>query len=210
MPTIDILNIENKKVGAADLNDSVFAGRVKKDLFYETVKMQMANRRSGTASTKTRANVSGGGVKPWKQKGTGRARSGSIRSPLWRHGGIVFGPHPRDYSYKVPKKVSKAALMSCLALKVKDGKLKVLDNIQLSKPKTKNILEIMEKIHSTRGLIVIDGSNQNLELSVRNLKDFKLLKVNGLNVFDLLHYADLIITKTAVEQLEKQLMSQGV
>lgn len=209
MPTIDILNIENKKVGAADLNDSVFAGRVKKDLFYEIVKMQMANRRSGTASTKTRANVSGGGVKPWKQKGTGRARAGSIRSPLWRHGGVVFGPHPRDYSYKVPKKVSKAALMSCLALKVKDGKLKVLDNIQLNKPKTKNILEILGKIHSTRGLIVIDGSNQNLELSVRNLKDFKLLKVNGLNVFDLLHYDDLIITKTAVEQLEKQLASQG-
>ncbi|MEK7841252.1 MAG: 50S ribosomal protein L4 [Deltaproteobacteria bacterium] len=207
MPTVDILNIENKKVGAADLNDSVFAGRVKEDLFYETVKMQMANRRSGTASTKTRANVSGGGTKPWKQKGTGRARAGSNRSPLWRHGGIVFGPHPRDYSYKVPKKVSKAALMSCLALKVKDGKLKVLDNIPLNEPKTKNILEILEKIHSTRGLIVIDGSNQNLELSVRNLKDFKLLKVNGLNVFDLLHYDDLIITKTAVEQLEKQLMS---
>lgn len=207
MPTVDILNIENKKVGTADLSDGIFAGRVKEDLFYETVKMQMANRRSGTASTKTRANVSGGGAKPWKQKGTGRARAGSNRSPLWRHGGIVFGPHPRDYSYKVPKKVSKAALMSCLALKVKDGKLKVLDNIPLNEPKTKNILEILEKIHSTGGLIVIDGSNQNLELSVRNLKDFKLLKVNGLNVFDLLHYDDLIITKTAVEQLEKQLMS---
>ncbi len=207
MPTVDILNIENKKVGTADLSDGIFAGRVKEDLFYETVKMQMANRRSGTASTKTRANVSGGGAKPWKQKGTGRARAGSNRSPLWRHGGIVFGPHPRDYSYKVPKKVSKAALMSCLALKVKDGKLKVLDNIPLNEPKTKNILEILEKIHSTGGLIVVDGSNQNLELSVRNLKDFKLLKVNGLNVFDLLHYDDLIITKTAVEQLEKQLMS---
>ena len=207
MPTVDILNIENKKVGTADLSDGIFAGRVKENLFYETVKMQMANRRSGTASTKTRANVSGGGAKPWKQKGTGRARAGSNRSPLWRHGGIVFGPHPRDYSYKVPKKVSKAALMSCLALKVKDGKLKVLDNIPLNEPKTKNILEILKKIHSTGGLIVIDGSNQNLELSVRNLKDFKLLKVNGLNVFDLLHYDDLIITKTAVEQLEKQLMS---
>ncbi|MDP2681821.1 MAG: 50S ribosomal protein L4 [Deltaproteobacteria bacterium] len=207
MPTVDILNIENKKVGTADLSDSIFASRIKEDLFYETVKMQMANRRSGTASTKTRANVSGGGAKPWKQKGTGRARAGSNRSPLWRHGGIVFGPHPRDYSYKVPKKVSKAALMSCLALKVKDGKLKVLDNIPLNEPKTKNILEILKKIHSTGGLIVIDGSNQNLELSVRNLKDFKLLKVNGLNVFDLLHYDDLIITKTAVEQLEKQLMS---
>lgn len=206
MPTIDVLNVENKKIGTANLNDDVFAGAVKEDLFYETVKMQLANRRSGTASTKTRANVSGGGAKPWKQKGTGRARAGSNRSPLWRHGGTVFGPHPRDYSYKLPKKVSKAAIMSCLALKVKDGKLKVLDNIQLGEPKTKDLLGVLKKINSTRGLIVIDGSNKNLELAARNLKDFKLLKVNGLNVFDLLHYDDLIITKTAIEQLERNLL----
>lgn len=206
MPTIDVLNVENKKVGTANLNDNVFAGAVKGELFYETVKMQLANRRSGTASTKTRANVSGGGVKPWKQKGTGRARAGSNRSPLWRHGGTVFGPHPRDYSYRVPKKVSKAAIMSCLALKVKDGKLKIVDNIQLNEPKTKDVLGVLKKINSTRGLIVIDGSNKNLELAARNLKDFKLLKVGGLNVFDLLHYDDLIITKTAVEQLERNLL----
>ncbi len=206
MPIINILNVENKKVGTAILNDDVFAGAVKEDLFYETVKMQLANRRSGTASTKTRANVSGGGAKPWKQKGTGRARAGSNRSPLWRHGGTVFGPHPRDYSYKTPKKVSKAALMSCLALKVKDGKLKVLDSIQLNEPKTKDISAVLKKINSTRGLIVVADSNKNLELAARNLKDFKLLKVNGLNVFDLLHYDDLIITKTAIEQLERNLL----
>lgn len=206
MPTIDVLNVENKKIGTANLNDDIFAGAVKETLFYETVKMQLANRRSGNASTKTRANVSGGGVKPWKQKGTGRARSGSNRSPLWRHGGTVFGPHPRDYSYKVPKKVSKGAIASCLALKVKDGKLKVLDNIQLSEPKTKDILAILQKINSKRGLIVIDGSNKNLELAARNLKDFKLLKVGGLNVFDILHYDDLIITKTAIEQVERNLL----
>lgn len=206
MPIVDILNIENKKVGTADLNDSIFAGRVKEDLFYEIVKMQMANKRSGTASTKTRANVSGGGVKPWKQKGTGRARAGSIRSPLWRHGGVVFGPHPRDYSYKVPKKVAKAALMSGLALKVKEGKLKVLDTILLKEPKTKDVLGILKKIDSTRGLIIIEGANPNLELAARNLKDFKLLNVKGLNVFDLLHYDDLIITKTAIEQLERNLL----
>ncbi|MBI5328644.1 MAG: 50S ribosomal protein L4 [Deltaproteobacteria bacterium] len=206
MPIIDIVNSENQKVGDVKLNDGIFAGQVKQDLFYETVKMQLANRRSGTASTKTRANVSGGGVKPWKQKGTGRARAGSNRSPLWRHGGTVFGPHPRDYSYKLPKKVSKAALMSGLALKIKDGKLKVLDSILINEPKTKDVIVILKKINSTRGLIIIDNANPNLELAVRNLKDFKLLNVNGLNVFDLLHYDDLIITKTAIEHLERNLL----
>jgi len=205
MPTVDILNTENKKVGALALND-VFTGTVKENLFYETVKMQLASRRSGTASTKTRAYVSGGGVKPWKQKGTGRARAGSIRSPLWRHGGTVFGPHPRDYSYSVPKKVWRGALISGLALKVKDGRLKVLDNISLTEPKTKGIMAILKKINSNRGLIVIDGANPTLGLAARNLKDFKLLDVNAINVFDLLKYDDLIITKLAMEKLERNLL----
>lgn len=206
MPTVDILNIENKKVGTANLNDNIFASPVKESLFYETVKMQLANRRAGTASTKTRANVSGGGVKPWKQKGTGRARAGSIRSPLWRHGGTVFGPHPRDYSYKLPKKVREGAIRSVLALKLKEGRLRVLDEIKLNEPKTKGLAVILKKINSNKGLIVIDGSNPNLELAVRNLKDFKLLKISGINTFDLLFYDDLIITKAAVEQLEKKLV----
>ena len=206
MPTVDIRNTENKKVGTANLNEQMFAIPVNANLFDETVKMQLANRRAGTASTKTRAYVSGGGVKPWKQKGTGRARAGSIRSPLWRHGGTVFGPHPRDYSYQVPKKVKKGALASGLALKIKEERLKVLDNITLNEPKTKSIVEILKKIKSTKGLIVIDGSNSNVELAVRNLKNFKLLKVNGINVVDLLHYDDLIITKAALEQLERNLL----
>ena len=205
MPTVDILNTENKKVGALALNE-VFTGPVKENLFYETVKMQLANRRAGTASTKTRANVSGGGVKPWKQKGTGRARAGSIRSPLWRHGGTVFGPHPRDYSYSVPRKVWRGALISGLALKVKDGRLKVLDNISLTEPKTKVIMAILKKINSNKGLIVIDGANPTLGLAARNLKDFKLLDVNAINVFDLLKYDDLIITKLAMEKLERNLL----
>jgi len=205
MPTVDILNTENKKVGALALND-VFTGTVKENLFYETVKMQLASRRSGTASTKTRAYVSGGGVKPWKQKGTGRARAGSIRSPLWRHGGTVFGPHPRDYSYSVPRKVWRGALISGLALKVKDGRLKVLDNISLTEPKTKVIMAILKKINSNKGLIVIDGANPTLGLAARNLKDFKLLDVNAINVFDLLKYDDLIITKLAMEKLERNLL----
>jgi len=205
MPTVDILNTENKKVGALALNE-VFTGPVKENLFYETVKMQLANKRSGTASTKTRAYVSGGGVKPWKQKGTGRARAGSIRSPLWRHGGTVFGPHPRDYSYSVPRKVWRGALISGLALKVKDGRLKVLDNISLTEPKTKVIMAILKKINSNKGLIVIDGANPTLGLAARNLKDFKLLDVNAINVFDLLKYDDLIITKLAMEKLERNLL----
>ncbi|MBI3752460.1 MAG: 50S ribosomal protein L4 [Deltaproteobacteria bacterium] len=206
MPMVNVLNIENKKVATVELKDEIFARPINSHLLYETVKMQLANRRTGTASTKTRADVSGGGVKPWKQKGTGRARAGSNRSPLWRHGGTVFGPHQRDYSYKVPKKVREGALMSALALKAKEGKLKVLDNITLNEPKTKNVLEILKKIGSVSGLITIDGSNQNLELAVRNLKDFKLLKVGALNVFDLLHYDDLIIIKPAIEQLERNLL----
>src|SRR3990167_4941061 len=182
MPTVDILNTENKKVGALALNDA-FTGTVKENLFYETVKMQLANRRRGTASTKTRAYVSGGGVKPWKQKGTGRARAGSIRSPLWR-----------------------GALISGLALKVKDGRLKVLDNISLTEPKTKGIMAILKKINSNKGLIVIDGANPTLGLAARNLKDFKLLDVNAINIFDLLKYDDLIITKLAMEKLERNLL----
>lgn len=206
MPTVDVINKDNKKVGTVTLNDAVFANPANEFLFYETVKMQLANRRAGTASTKTRANVSGGGVKPWKQKGTGRARAGSNRSPLWRHGGTVFGPHPRDYSYSVPRKVKKGALISGLALKIKEGKVKVVDTLSLEKPKTKVMLEILKKMKSTRGLIIIDTPNPNVELSARNLKDFKLLRVEGINVFDLLHYDDLIITKTALEKLERNLV----
>ncbi len=205
MPTIDILNIGNKKVGAIELNDA-FTAHVNEDLFYETVKMHLANRRAGTASTKTRAYVSGGGVKPWKQKGTGRARSGSIRSPLWRHGGTVFGPHPRDYSYRVPKKVVRGALLSCLALKIKEGRLKVLDTIDLDKPKTTGIAKILKTINSTKGLIVIDGPKMDIEMAARNLKDFKVVNVGGLNVFDLLYYDDLIITKNGIEHLERNLL----
>lgn len=206
MSTIDILNVENKKIGTINLNDEVFAMTINENLFYETVKMQLANRRSGTASTKTRANVSGGGVKPWKQKGTGRARAGSNRSPLWRHGGTVFGPHPRDYSYSVPKKVRTGALKSALSLKMKEGRLKVLDDVSIEKPKTKGIVEILKRINSIKGLIVVNDSNANLKLAVRNLKDFKLLNVDVLNVFDLLKYDDLIITRAAIEQLERNLI----
>lgn len=201
---IDILNKNGTKVSQMDLSDSLY-GDVKEHLFYEVVKMQLANRRSGTASTKTKGEVSGGGIKPWKQKGTGRARSGSIRSPLWRHGGTVFGPHPRDYSYKVPKKVMREALKSALALRLKDGRLKVYDSLELEAPKTKMALEVVKKAGLDNALIVIEGRSRNLELAVRNLKDYKVLTAGGLNVYDILNYDNLVITKGALEKVEAML-----
>lgn len=200
--TADVLNKDGIKVSEIDLNEAIYGAEVKEHLFYEVVKMQMANRRAGTASTKTKGEVSGGGTKPWKQKGTGRARSGSIRSPLWRHGGTVFGPHPRDYSYKVPKKVVKAALKSALSLKLKDGRLKVIDSLELAEPRTRLAVEILKKSNLDNALIVVSGENRNLMLAVRNLKDFKVLNAAGLNVYDLLNYDNILITRGALEKVE--------
>ncbi|MBI5644368.1 MAG: 50S ribosomal protein L4 [Deltaproteobacteria bacterium] len=199
---IEVINKNGTKVSELDLNEELYGGDVKEHLFYEVVKMQMANRRSGTASTKTKGEVSGGGIKPWKQKGTGRARSGSNRSPVWRHGGTVFGPHPRDYSYKVPRKVMKEALKSALRLKLKDGQVKVYDSLEIDTPKTKSALEILKNAKLAKALIVIDGRNRNLELAVRNMKDFKVLEARGLNVYDLLDYENLVITRSAFEKVE--------
>ncbi|MBI5893583.1 MAG: 50S ribosomal protein L4 [Deltaproteobacteria bacterium] len=201
---LNVIDIDNKKVGAIEVKDDVFGGSIKKHLLYETVKMQMANKRSGTASTKTKGFVSGGGIKPWKQKGTGRARSGSIRSPLWRHGGTVFGPHPRDYSYDIPKKARTEALKSALSLKIKEDKIKILDNISVDEPKTKKVFDILKKINAASSLIVIDGSNKNLELAARNLKHSKVLKIDGLNVYDVLNYENLLITRSAFQKIEER------
>lgn len=201
---LDVIDIDNKKVGAIEIKDDVFGGSIKNHLLYETVKMQMANKRSGTASTKTKGFVSGGGIKPWKQKGTGRARSGSIRSPLWRHGGTVFGPHPRDYSYDIPKKARKEALKSALSLKIKEEKVKILDSISVDEPKTKKVFDILKKINAASSLIVIDDSNKNLELAARNLKHSKVLKIDGLNVYDVLNYENLIITRSAFQKIEER------
>lgn len=198
----EVLNKEGVKVSEQKLNEAVFGSEVKEHLFYEVVKMQLANRRSGTASTKTKGEVSGGGVKPWKQKGTGRARSGSIRSPLWRHGGTVFGPHPRDYSYSVPKKVKKDALRSAMNLREQDGGLKIFESIDLAEPRTKVALALFTKVNLKNALVVVDSDNANLRLATRNLKDFKVIDVRGLNVYDILDYDNLIITKSALEKVE--------
>ena len=199
---IEVFDKKGSKVSQMDLNNDLYGGEVKEHLFYEVVKMQLANRRSGTASTKTKGEVSGGGIKPWKQKGTGRARSGSNRSPVWRHGGTVFGPHPRDYSYSVPRKVMKEALKNAVAYKIKEGKLKVYDALELDAPKSKLALEVLRNSKLSNALIVIDGENRNMELAVRNLKDFKLINVRGLNVYDILNYDTLAITKSAFEKVE--------
>lgn len=198
----EVLNKEGVKVSEQKLNEAVFGTEVKEHLFYEVVKMQLANRRSGTASTKTKGEVSGGGVKPWKQKGTGRARSGSTRSPLWRHGGTVFGPHPRDYSYSVPKKVKKDALRSAMNLREQDGGLKIIESLDIAEPRTKLVLALFSKANLSNGLVVVDSESANIRLATRNLKDFKLIDVRGLNVYDILNYDNLIITKSALEKVE--------
>lgn len=202
---LEVLDKSGAKVSEIELNSEIYGTKVNDALFYEVVKMQLANRRSGTACTKTKGEVSGGGAKPWKQKGTGRARSGSSRSPLWRHGGTVFGPKPRDYSYKMPKKAVKQALKSALLLKLNDGSLKVYDSIELGAPKTKEALEFINKSNLKKALFVIDGDNNNLRLAVRNLKGFKYIDVKGINVYDILNYDELVMTRGAFEKVEAML-----
>lgn len=199
---IDVLDKNGAKVSTLDLKSEIYEGTVNEPLFYEVVKMQLANRRSGTACTKTRSEVSGGGAKPWRQKGTGRARSGSNRSPVWRHGGTVFGPKPRDYSYNMPKKAVKGALKSALRLKVREGRLKVFEDLELGEPKTKVALGVLTKNNLTSALIVIDGECKNFRLGARNLRGFKVLDACAINVYDILRYDDLVITKSALEKVE--------
>jgi large subunit ribosomal protein L4 len=199
---IDVLNREGRKTADVEINDALSSGEVKEHLFYEVVKMQLANRRGGNACTKTKGEVSGGGVKPWKQKGTGRARSGSTRSPLWRHGGTVFGPRPRDYSYNVPKKVVKEALRSALRLKLKESRLRVFDSFEMDEPKTRTALDMFRKAGFASALVVIADADRTLELAARNLKDFKVIRAAGLNVYDVLDYEGLVLTRGAVEKVE--------
>ena len=207
MAQIDLYNLSREKVGEVELRDEVFNGPVKPHLFYDVVKWQLAKRRRGTASTKTRAEVRGGGRKPWRQKGLGRARAGSIRSPLWRGGGVVFGPKPRDYSYPLPKKVRRAALRSALSLRYKEGKLTVLDGFDLGRIKTKLFVEAMEKLglKGEKVLIVTDGKDEVLERSARNVLWAKVLRCEGLNVYDVLNYRHLLILRSALPKIEERL-----
>ena len=204
MNSADIYNINKEKVSQIELDEKVFGCEIKTHLLYEAVKMQLANRRAGTASTKGRSQVRGGGKKPWRQKGTGRARAGTIRSPLWTGGGVVFGPLPRNYSYKVNKKVKMSALRSALSIKLKEDKLLILDNFNLPEIKTKPFVAILKQI-DIENAFIIDENNINLEKSARNVPFVKILKPEGLNVYDILKYDKLIITQACLEKITRTL-----
>jgi large subunit ribosomal protein L4 len=205
MAQCDLYNLEKKKVGKIELQDQIFAGPVKPHLFHEVTMWQLAKRRRGTAATKERSEVSGGGRKPWRQKGTGRARAGTSRSPLWRGGGTIFGPHPRDYGYPLPKKVRMAALRSALSLRYQEGKLLLLDAFPSPEIKTKAFVKAMEGLGIKSAVLVTDGENLNLERSARNVPWVKILRHNGLNVYDILKYEHLIILKPAIGKIEERL-----
>ena len=205
MPKMDVYNSKREVVSNVNLSPAIFGAEVKDHLFYDVIRMQLANRRKGSASTKGRSEVRGGGKKPYRQKGTGRARAGSTRSPLWTGGGVIFGPKPKDYSYKVTKKVRKAALRSVLTKKLEDKKLIVVDGFDLNEIKTKNFLKIMKKLDFTKALIVIPERDKNLELSSRNVKEVKVLPAQGINVFDVLKYDKLVMTTDAIKVVEKAL-----
>ena len=204
MTVLDVYNINKEKVSQVEVDPSIFDSDVKEHLFYEIVKAQLASRRSGTACTKTRGDVSGGGRKPWKQKGTGRARAGSSRSPVWRGGGIAFGPKPRDYSYAVPKKVKRLALCSALTKKCKEDKLMILDKFDLSEIQTKAFASIMDRLGHQR-VLIIDDDNRNLSLSARNVPNVKVLSPQGLNLYDILRHEGLYITLHCLEQIQRRL-----
>ena len=203
---LSIVDTKNKKVGSLEVSEDVFGADINEYLLHDVVVMQLANRRRGTASTKIRDEVRGGGKKPWKQKGTGRARAGSSRSPLWRGGGIVFGPKPRDYSYKVPKKVRKTALKSALSLKAKNNDIIVLDKLESKFLKTKEVALLLKDLNILdRVLFLIGQENKGLQLAARNLPNARVLNLTGLNVYDLLYSSKLILTQGTVSKIEERL-----
>ena len=194
MPSVAMVDMNNKKLKEMEL-PALFGAEVKKHLLHTAVVNQLANKRAGTACTKTKGLVSGGGKKPWKQKGTGRARAGSSRSPLWRHGGTVFGPLPRDYSYTIPKKEKRAALASALAAKVSENRLIVLDKIMLAEPKTGQMSSLLKNLGvAENALVLLGAENKNVALASRNMPSVKVLRMENINVYDLLKYRYLITT----------------
>jgi large subunit ribosomal protein L4 len=187
------------------LNEEIFGAALRPHLLHQAVVMQLNNRRAGTAATKSKGFVRGGGKKPWRQKGTGRARAGSIRSPIWVGGGTIFGPQPRDYSYRLPKKARREALLSALSLKRKEGKIIVLVALEIAEVKTKLMRQMLEELQVKSALIVLPEGDEKVALSVRNLPRVKALRVEGLNVYDLLRYEHLIMTEQALRLIEERL-----
>lgn len=206
MPNVDVVNLSNQKVGEIALADSVFAAEVNKALLYEAVRWQMAAQRAGTAATKTRHEVAGSGKKLWRQKGTGRARMGSIRSPLWRHGGTTHGPQPRSYEYRLNKKMILGALRSALSAKLADGSVKVVADLNLADHKTKTMIGVLKALQADRKALLIDlGDNKNLSLSARNLQGVKTVVTKDVNVYDVLEAGKIILTEAAAKRLSESL-----
>ena len=203
MANVSVYNIEGKEVGSIELNDAVFGVEINEHLVHMAVVNQLANNRQGTQSAKTRSEVSGGGRKPWRQKGTGHARQGSTRAPQWTGGGIVFAPKPRDYSFKMNKKEKKLALLSALTSKVADNKIVVLDEFKLDEIKTKKFAEVMNNLKVSKALVVLEGENKNVVLSGRNIPTVKVSATNEINTYNVLKYDTLVVTKAAVEKLQE-------
>ena len=203
MANVSVYNIEGKEVGTIDLNDAVFGVEVNEHLVHMAVVSQLANKRQGTQKAKTRSEVSGGGRKPWRQKGTGHARQGSARAPQWTGGGVVFAPTPRDYSFKLNKKERRAALKSALTSRVEEKKFIVVDEINFDEIKTKKFQDVLNNLSVSKALVVLEDGNKNAELSARNIADVKTAKTNTINVYDILKYNTVIATKAAVQAIEE-------
>ena len=203
MASVNVLNMEGNQVGTMELNDGIFAVEVSKSAIHTAVVQYLANQRQGTKSAKTRAEVRGGGRKPWRQKGTGRARQGSTRSPQWTGGGVVFAPKPRDYSFKVNKKVKRLALKSVLTVKLNESKIIVLEDLTLNEIKTKTMQNVLNNLKLDKALIVLDGVDKNVVLSARNIQNIKTTEATSINVYDILKYDTFVVTKKAIATIEE-------
>ena len=203
MANVSVFNMEGKEVGTMELNDAVFGAKVNEHLVHQAVVLQLANNRQGTQKAKTRSEVSGGGRKPWRQKGTGHARQGSTRAPQWTGGGVVFAPVPRDYSFKMNKKEKRAALKSVLTSKVQENNFIVLDELKLAEVKTKEMKKVLDNLKVEKALVIICDDSDNVVLSARNLAGVQTASVNTINVFDLLKYNTVIATKSSVASIEE-------
>ena len=203
MATVSVYNMEGKDVGTMDLNDAVFGVEVNEHLVHMAVVAQLANKRQGTQKAKTRSEVSGGGRKPWRQKGTGHARQGSTRAPQWTGGGVVFAPTPRDYTIRLNKKEKRLALKSALTSRVQEKKLIVVDELKFDEIKTKNFKNVLDNLKTTKALVVLNDNDKNVVMSARNIPDVKTALTNTINVFDILKYSTVIVTKDAVATIEE-------
>lgn len=203
MANVAVYNMEGKEVGSLELNDAIFGVEVNEHLVHMAVLQQLANNRQGTQKAKTRSEVSGGGRKPWRQKGTGHARQGSTRAPQWTHGGVVFAPVPRDYSFKMNKKEKRAALKSVLTSKVQENKFIVLDELKLAEVKTKEMKKVLDNLKVNNALVIIGDDSENVALSARNIAGVQTASVNTINVFDMLKYNTIIATKSSVASIEE-------